>query len=69
MLCDFQGSGAAQNRLGGKMKRLFNSIAYRLSNNCTKNYYNRANYAQINSVTCFFETQNARTWTKKSSDP
>jgi len=26
MLCDFQGSGGAQNRRGGKMKRLFNSL-------------------------------------------
>jgi len=27
MLCDFQRSGAAQNRRGGKMKRLFNSLS------------------------------------------
>jgi len=27
MLCDFQGSGAAQNWCGGKMKCLFNSLS------------------------------------------
>jgi len=39
-LCDFQGSGAAQNSEVEKWNAY--SIAYRLGNNCTKNYYNRA---------------------------